>query len=106
MARSENKNLQTVTLASGDNFIEIFDLTQFSGASCQLVGPGAGAGTMQFQFSNDGQNWFDSSVAAKALAAGKCFIQESFLFCGRLRVKINLSAGAGDYAIMALAKEL
>lgn len=104
MARSEYKN-KTYTLAVTTQSLDPFDITNYSGCSLSIVGPGAGAGSMKLQHSNDGANWKDIAGATDTLAAGFGLINFHGLHTGFVKGVITLSAGAGDYQTKYLAKD-
>ncbi len=106
MSRSEGKKIkQSLTVST--QYVEGLDLTLRSGISCQLVGPAGGTGTINLEISNDGENWFPSGETAVNIASGKALFQTTKKYwVARSRFVVTLSAGAGDYDITMLSKDI
>ena len=104
MARSERK-LKTITLNAGDNELDSFDITNYSGCAVGIRGPANGAGTLKLQASMNNEDWFDVPLASIAIANGVAMIQTNLQHCGFIRPHANISAGAGEYQFWYLAKD-
>ncbi len=106
MSRSEGKKV-TQNLTVSTQYIDGLDLTLRSGISCQLVGPAGGAGTINLEISNDGENWFPSGETAVNITAGKALFQVTKKYwVARSRFVVTLSAGAGSYSATILSKDI
>jgi hypothetical protein len=104
MARSEYKTKSYALTVSTQN-LEAFDITNYSGVSLSLIGPGTGAGSVKLQQSNDQTNWRDISGATDTVASGFGLVNFHGLHSGFVRGVVTLSAGAGTYEVKYIAKD-
>jgi len=117
MARSEKKILSTVALTVTTQTVKdsALDITNYSGVSVSITTPAAAAGSMFLQWCN-----FNSAVDADwtaiptaqypnatvtLAASGSQMVNVAGLHCGFVRVRVTLSAGAGNYNFFMLAKD-
>lgn len=98
----------TATLTQTNNQpTKPMDLTQYIGASIQVNGPVGGTGTINLEISNDGNTWVASGETAVNITAGTAFIQTTKkYYSAHIRGTINITAGAGDYVINMLGKDV
>lgn len=98
--------IETVAAAANavDYFSEKMDLTNYNGVSYSLNAGATAAGTGTLQISNDGTNWFDTTVTM-TITAGKGILNSGLLFVGFSRLKINYSANFANAVVSGLGKE-
>lgn len=119
MARSERKNLTGLTFGNTTNYVESFDITNFSGVAVTVKSKnGSTSGTVKLQYTNINPvtvvdaDWTDvpTTIAAASVALvanGSATIASiAGVHAGFVRAVVTLSAGADtDYEVYYLAKD-
>lgn len=106
MSRVVRKKETVALTVSANQVLGTLDITNCNGVSVQLNGIVGTAGSMKLQQSNDGTNWEDIPSATSTLAASEAnIINASALYTGFVRALCTLSAGAGSYDVIFMAKE-
>lgn len=115
MARSEKKIDTTVALTVTTQTIHTIDITNYSGCSTTIKCPAAAAGSMFYEWCNINSavdaDWnavptaqYPNATVTLAASTSKT-INVHGLHVGFLRVRVTLSAGAGNYDFYSLAKD-
>lgn len=104
MAVKNTKQIYTGTLNTTDDyFTENFDASSYNGFFISIIGPALGTGTAYVQVSNDNVNYYD--LANFTITTGKAYYNVTSLYAPMIRIKIDLSAGAGSYTTTIYAKD-
>lgn len=115
MCRVEKKNLSQKALTVSTQTIDVFDITNYSGFSATIKCPADAAGTMFLQWcgfaSTNDADWtaiptaqFPNASVALA-ASASAVVNVVGLHVGFVRLRVTLSAGAGNYDFYTTAKD-
>lgn len=115
MARVEQKIIQTLPLTVATQTAWVMDITNYSGISATLSCPASASGAMFLEWcgfnSSLDADWSLVPVAqypnaSVALAASSSKVVNAHaLHVGFVRIRVTLSAGAGNYGLYITAKD-